>query len=169
MILFRLKKLETRLAAGEVTEKAGLYYLLTWIIFFAVYTYLPGSTGPYTNDWWEFGAFVLCLAIAVWAISFFYKINHRNGGRDFLKKFLSLALVIGLRFSIIYGLLWLGYKIFMFYIPDNLYLFLSGFWIENIADFVHSATLTVIYFSLLVSSLKRVLQMENPSAASQLT
>lgn len=155
MIWFKLKKLERKLSAGEVSEKTGMKYLLTWIIFFAVLFYLPGSSGPYSNEWWELSSFVLNLGIFIIAIDRIFRINRRNGKEDFLKKFISLTFVTGLRLLLVYSFLWLLYKIFMYNISDDLFLFISGLWIEDVADLIHSLILTMIFSLLLIRSFKR--------------
>lgn len=155
MIWFKLKKLEKKLAAGEVSEKTGVMYLLTWILFFAVLFYLPKSSGPFSNEWWELGSFILNLGILIWAIGSLFRINHKNGNGDFLKKFLSLAFVTGLRLLLTYSFLWLTYKIFMYNIPDDLFLFISSLWLEDVADLIHSLTLTMIFSIMLIRSFKR--------------
>lgn len=156
MIWFKLKKLEKKLAAGKLTEKAGMQYLLTWIVLLAILFYLPGSSSPYSTASWEFGAFILNLAIVLGTIHYLYKICHRNTKDNFLKKFISLSFVTGLRLLLVYSLLWLTYKIFMYNIPDELFLSITGLWIEDVGDLLLSLILTTTYAVLLIKSFKRV-------------
>lgn len=163
MIWFKLKELERRLANGEVTERTGFHYLLTIMIFFSIAKLVPDDS-PFPNFWWDLGDIVLGILVLILGMNSTFKINGKDGNKEFLKRFLSLSFVIYLRLAIVFMFLYLLYKIIMFVIPIDLYLLIDGIVSENISQLLLSTGVSLLYYFLLIRSFKRVNAQQNVEA-----
>lgn len=155
MIWFKLKKLETKLAHSEVSEDTALQYLLSFLVLFAIIFTLPNSD-RYSGYSWEISEFILDLLITVVGARTVFSINQKGDNREFLKRFLSLSFVNGARLLIVLMPLWLVYKIIMYVIPQNLFLFLNDLFSGDTAGLLFSLALSLIFYLLLIRSFKRV-------------
>lgn len=155
MIWIRIKELERRLITNELSEKASLYYLLAYIIVFLICIYLPEFSG-YSNEWYYLAEFLIILTVLVLSFSTAFSINKNSGNRNFLKPALSLSFVIGFRLLILFTLLHLLYKIIMFIIPHDIFVFLSNLTTGNIPNLLFTLIISLTFYFLLIRSFKRI-------------
>ena len=163
MIWLNLEELERRLAKREVSERTGFQYLLTIMIFFSVAKLVPDDS-PFTDFYWDLSEFLIGLVVMIFGISSTFKINSKGGGKDYLKRFLSLSFVVSLRLAIFLMLVYLLYKIVMFVIPLGMYLPIDSFISENISQLLLSTGVSLLYYFLLIQSFKRVHVKQNLQA-----
>jgi hypothetical protein len=140
---FNLKDLEKRLAENNVSDKEGFYFLLAnWIVFGSF------SFAAVTEQYGNPGVMVMLLAIPVISLVIGFKANQKGDGKDFLKRFISLHFVIGIR-------------IIVFIILLALPVGLLGSFISNvmIRQFLFGgfiATAGIIYYWYLARSIKNI-------------
>ncbi|UJH91716.1 hypothetical protein LZ575_03250 [Antarcticibacterium sp. 1MA-6-2] len=152
MIWIRIKELERRLITNKLSEKTGLHYLLAHIVVALIFIYLPEFSG-YTSEWYYFAEFLVVLIILIITLKTAFSINKE---RDFLKRAISLSFVIGLRLLIFFTLLHLLYKIIMFIIPVDLFVFFNNFTTGDIPNLLFTFIISLSFYFLLTRAFKRI-------------
>jgi len=160
MIWFSLKKLEDKLKKFELTERDGYNYLFAFAILAVISDYaLSEATTASTVKWINRIQYYGSLIITIWGLSKSFRQNESGDNKEFLKRFLSLAWVIGVR-------------IFLILIPIAILVFV-GFYVANymsdptfelqadnaVSDYIvvlMTLTTEIIYFSLIIKSFNRV-------------
>jgi hypothetical protein len=91
-----LKDLEKRLAENSVSDKEGFRYLLAnWILFGSL------SFAAVTEQYGNPGVMVILLLIPVISLIIGYRANQKGDGKEFLKRFISVHFVAGIRIIVI--------------------------------------------------------------------
>lgn len=162
MIWFRLRTLERILINENLSEKAGSNYLLVLIIFVLSIIYLPGFSG-YSNEWYYLAEYLIILATLVFTCNTALSINNKSAAKDFLKRLLSLSVVLGLRLGIFFTLLHLLYKIIMFIIPIDFFIFFERFTTGDLPNLIFTTIIFLSFSFLLIRSFTRInLDSANP-------
>jgi len=155
MIWLKLKKLETKLINNEISEKTSFQYLLAYLIFLAVAMSLPNEEK--FSDWgWEAGDVLLGLVITIVGTYSVFSINQKGDNRDFIKRYLSLSFVNGLRLVLLALLLELFYKVVMFVIPLEQWHFFNDLLSGDLPALLYSIVLSLAFYWLLIRSFLRV-------------
>lgn len=153
MIWFNIKKLESRLINGEVTDKVAFTYLLTHIILITLASYIRGDEDPF---WMVLVHLMISLGSSIWGLKKTYEINQRGGNRDYLKRFLSLSLVSGVRMVVF---------VFLFLFAINLLTLLFhalGMQIplsalaKNVLELAGFVLMVGVYYYILLKSFRRI-------------
>lgn len=155
MIWFRLNKLERKLAKRELSEHHAFRYLVFYLVFFVTLASLPEIT-PYPGWNWDISHYVINLLVTLTATYMAFRINEKGDNRDFLKRYISLAFVIGIWVLIGVLLLRLAYKIILFVIPLDLYNAISDIITADLFQWISSVAGIIIFYLLLLRSFKHI-------------
>lgn len=156
MTWYNIRKLENRLATGEIKENHAYQYLITLLIFIAVIIFFPESPTTYSGFWWDLAEFLIFLVILILAVRNSYLINSAGENRDFTTRFVSLALVHGFRLLIWVGVIGLLYKIIMFIIPLQIFHFINNLLLPDWTDLLIFTVIFIMYYFFMIRSFKRV-------------
>lgn len=155
MIWLNLNALESKLAKYRIGTQTAFKYLVTYLIILIILIYLPrDSSFPF--DWWDFTELLLVLLISVIGLKKIFVINHNGDNREFLKRFISLSFVTGLRLIISIMVVWLAYKIIMFIIPLELFVPIERTMNHSAMKMILVPLLVIIFFYLLTRSFRRI-------------
>lgn len=91
-----LKDLKTRLSKGEISEKDGFHYLLANFLVFGTSAFLT-----LYESYDDPGVLVVFILLPVIGLVLSFNANQKGDGKDFLKRFISLHFVVGIRFYLI--------------------------------------------------------------------
>jgi hypothetical protein len=158
MIWFDIIKLEKKLIDGDLSEKEGFNYVFALLIIAAIGRYMSSVADDYENNWFllvEAGVLISILTAQLIAT---FKINRNGDGKDFVKRYVCLAVVIRIRLAI-YSLA-IG-------VPVVIILAVAGKEmgiLQNIKDFVKLVIpiiLVTINYFMLTNSFKRVNNRNN--------
>src|SRR5690606_151763 len=94
MIWPLVKKLEKKLIRDDFSDKTGFLYLVSLLLMM---TFLLKFPLLHSGDQ-SFGL-VLNLLICAWGVGRTLEINKERGDEDYLKKFMSLSFITGLKLS----------------------------------------------------------------------
>ncbi len=155
MIWFRLHKLERKLAKRELSEHNAFRYLITYLIVFVTLAAIPEIT-PYPSWNWDISHYIISLLITIGATYTAFRINEKGDNRDFLKRFISLAFVIGIWIILGVLLIRLAYKILLFVIPLDLFNTISNIVSNDLFQWLSSIAGIIIFYLLLLKSFKNV-------------
>lgn len=155
MIFLSIKKLEKQLAEGQLTEKDGLHYLISWAILLSLIVLFPKESS-YSNLWFDFADLLFSLLITIFGIKYIFRIHAKNWKDQFLKNFISLAFVHFWRLVIVLAIIMLLGKIILYFIPLDYFLWIDGLLKEDFTNLLFSITLELIYYFLLTNSFKRI-------------
>jgi len=94
MIWFNIKKLEKQVASNKLTDKDGFQYLLAYLILTTiVVSFLTNTSNPLVKLLTCVGT----VGINIWGLNAANQLNAEIDSKDFLKRFLALNWVIGMR------------------------------------------------------------------------
>lgn len=155
MIWLRLKKLETKLINNDISEKTSFQYLLIYLVLIALVMTIPGKE-EFSHWGWKAGKGLLDLVITVVGTYLVFSINSKGDNRDFVKRYLSLSFVNGLRLVLLILLLELLYKVVMFIIPLELWQFFNELFSGDIPVLLYPILTSLVYYWLLMRSFIRV-------------
>jgi hypothetical protein len=155
MIWFRLKKLERKLAKRELSEHNAFRYLMTYLLVFVTLMALP-EVSSYSGWNWDISHYIITLLLTIGATYTSFRINEKGDNRDFLKRFISLAFVIGVWVLIGVLLLRLIYKIILFVVPLDVYNTISNIITTDLFQWLSSLAGIIIFYWLLLRSFKNV-------------
>ncbi len=96
MYFWNITKLKEEIRGGGPSENECFKYLLAFGIFFALLSSAPTSLEKREPALFFLSAFAM-IGIVIAAVTYCYKMNGGAAGRDFLKRFLSIAWVVGWR------------------------------------------------------------------------
>ena len=156
MTWYNIRKLENRLAKGEIQENHAYQYLLTLLIFISVVIFFPESPTSYSGFWWDFVEFLIFLIILILAGRNTYKINASGDNRDFTTRFISIASVHGFRLLIWVLIIGLLYKIIMFIIPIQIFNFINELLLPDWTDLIVFTSIFIAYYFFMTRSFRRV-------------
>jgi len=116
MYFWNITKLKDEIRGGGPSENEGFKYLLAFAIFFALLSTAPKSQEEGEPALLLLSAFAM-VGILSAAVIYCYQMNGGAAGRDFLKRFLSIAWVIGWRsllvaFPVLIGIIYVFVYIF---------------------------------------------------------
>ena len=95
MIWLDLDTLLLKIKNNELTEKNGYHYLLAFVIC----SLLSGDalSKSITNSWLIAAGVIASLFVVIWGINAAYKENEKYDGKDFPKRMMAIAWVIGVK------------------------------------------------------------------------
>lgn len=155
MIWFGLNKLESKLAKRELSEHNAFRYVMTYLIAFVTLMALPEIT-PYSGWNWDISHYIITLFLTIGATYTCFRINEKGDNRDFLKRFISLAFVIGVWVLIGVLLVRLIYKVILFVIPLDLFNTISNVIPTDLSQWLSSLVGILIFYWLLLRSFNNV-------------
>ena len=94
MIWLDIRELERRLKNGELTDKIAFSYLLTHLILLSIFSHIATDEDPVWSVWVHL---FISLGYTVWGVRRSFEINQQGDSRDYLKRFLCLSFVVGVR------------------------------------------------------------------------
>ena len=156
MTWYNIKKLERRLCNDQLLEKEASHYLLALLIIMSICIFFPEPVTSYSAFSWHFVEFGLFLGILIFAVRSSYKINSEGQNREFSKRFISLTVVHGFRILIWVAVLGLLYKIIMFIIPLQIFLFINDLLLPNWTDLIVFTGIFFLFALLMIRSFKRI-------------
>jgi hypothetical protein len=151
MIWFDIKKIEKNLVDGNVSDKESMNYLLVILIFSAVGHFI--SANNFENKWLMLIEVIVFISILVILLRTAFNINTNGDGKDFLKRYIALSLVVKIRL-IVFTFFAVPFVIFLVMIGK-----LSGIGkiISNdILTVSFSIIINIIYYFMLRNSFRRV-------------
>jgi hypothetical protein len=93
MYFWRIEKLKTKLAAGPLSEREALPYLVVYVALHSVIGYIPQTT---YNVWDGLGA-VRSVLLAALGIIYIYRQNGGGEGQHFLQRYFAVGWVVSIR------------------------------------------------------------------------
>ena len=151
MIWPPVKKLEKKLLRNDFSDKTGYLYLVSFLL---MVTFLLKFPIIHSGD--QTIGVIMNLLICSWGVGRTLDINSKTGNEDYLKKFLSLSLVTGIK-------LFVGIFIFILMLKAGKLLselfapgFIDGPLLQGMPKLFISTAASVIFFSMLIHSFKRV-------------
>ncbi|MCM4159804.1 hypothetical protein FHG64_15760 [Antarcticibacterium flavum] len=155
MIWLRLNRLEKKLAKRELSEHHAYRYLLFYLVLFITVATLPEIT-PYSTWSWDISRYILKLFITLGATYMVFRTNEKGDNRDFLKRYISLAFVIGIWVLLGVLLVRLLYKIILFVIPLDMFNLINNLISADLFQWLSSMAGIIIFYLLLLRSFKRI-------------
>ena len=154
MIWLNLKKLERLLILNKINESISYQYLLVFLVLFTLTSNY--SETNFSHYGWEVSYVILELLITIVGTYLVFKVNSEGDNRDFLKRYLSLSFVNGLRLVLFAVFIRLIFKVIMFVIPLYLWNTINDFFGEDSGEFFFDVILSLVFYVLLMASFKRV-------------
>jgi hypothetical protein len=153
MIWFDIKQLENKISNNELSDKEGFYYFLAYSIFQLIILSL------FTDDSnsWKLSGLVIAIVITIWGLWATYDVNNEIDGKDYLKRYLAISWVIGMRLivvSILIGIL-LGILFGMYSVKNNVDL-RDPNPLFDLAGLIFQALFTLICYLLIINSFRRL-------------
>ncbi|WP_424493514.1 hypothetical protein [Salinimicrobium sp. GXAS 041] len=152
MIWFRIKALEKLLIEGKVSDKLAFYYLLTHLIFLTVAGYISDDYGP---RWVLLLHFMISLMAVIWGVRKTYKINEEGDNQDYLKRFLSLSFVAGIRMLLLIIIISVPLAVARM-LADTYHIHLFNSTQEHLLLLFAYLFYNVLYYHILLRSFKRI-------------
>lgn len=155
MIWLNLRILETKLSNHLLTAQAAFNYLFTFLIVLIILIYLPrDSSFPF--DGWDLAELLLVLLTSIIGLKIVFSTNQKGDNHEFLKRFLSLSFVTGLRLLIAVMIIWLAFKIIMFIIPIDFFVPIDRAVNHPAMQMLFTPIVVVIFFYLITGSFRRI-------------
>lgn len=155
MIWLNLTALERKLANFMLSAQTAYSYLLTFLIILIIIFYLPrDSSFPF--GWWDLAELLLVLLLSIIGLKKVFSTNQKGDNREFLKRFISLSFVTGLRLLIAVMVIWLAYKIIMFIIPLDYFVPVERATNHPAIQMIVFPAVVGIFFYLLIKSFRRI-------------
>lgn len=151
MIRPLVKKLEKKLITDDFSDKTGYVYLVGLLL---MVTFLMKFPGMHSGDQ-TFGL-MLNLVICGLGVGRTLEINKKTGNEDYLKKFMSLSFITGIRLSaglLVFTLVLKALKYFSELIIPG---FIEGPILGGMPKIFIGTAASVIFFIMLIHSFKRV-------------
>ncbi len=151
MIWPLVKKIEKKLIRDDFSEKTGYLYLVGFLLMVTILLNFPGL---HTGD--ESFGLVLNLLICGWGVGRTLEINKDTSKEDYLKRFMSLSFITGVKLCagiLIFTLVLKAIKYFSELVYPSL---IEGPLLGNMPKQFIGAVATVIFFLMLIHSFKRV-------------
>jgi hypothetical protein len=153
MIWFDIKQLESKISNNELSDKEGFYYFLAYSILNIIMLSL------FTDDSnsWKFSGLVIALVITIWGLWTTYDVNNEIDGKDYLKRYLAISWVIGMRLivvSIFIGIL-LGILLVFYSVKNNIDL-RDPNPLFDLAGLIFQTLFTLICYLLIINSFRRL-------------
>ncbi len=152
MIWFKIKELEKLLTEGKLSDKLEFQYLLTSLIIITAANYLSDED-PLWALWVHL---LISLGAIIWGVRKSFEINQGGDNRDYLKRFISLTFVAGMR--IVVFVLFVSFLIVVSKLilgALGVSIDLSSF-LKEVLEVVAFFIFTGLYYNILLSSFKRV-------------
>lgn len=151
MTWFNIKELERKLINDELTDKESFDYLLYSSVLLTFFTYI--GVKEHTNDWLHFLELIISLVITILELKTTYTINTKGDQKDYLKRYISLSFVAGIRLFVYAFLVAIPFGILMVVInepveKDQNY--------DEIIKLILISIFGIVYYIQLTNSFKRV-------------
>ena len=146
MTFYNIKKLESNLKLGNVSEKEGLYYLVANTVIYSLSCYTVSNKRDYNLQF--FMELLVVVAITILGINKSYNINLKGDNLDFFKRFQAVLFVCGIRL-IVFALAITMVGLLLF---PNIGNVIS----TDKADAILVILPNVIFFYMLIMSFKRI-------------
>ncbi len=151
MIRPLVKKLEKKMVNDDFSDKMGYFYLVTFLLMI---TFLMKFPIMHSGDQ-TFGV-VLNLMICCWGVGRTLEINKTTGNEDYLKRFMSLSFISGIKLCaglLVFIIILKAIKSFAETISPS---FIEGPILSGMPKLFIGAAASVIFFLMLIRSFKRV-------------
>lgn len=151
MIWPPVKKLEKKLLRDDFSDKTGYLYLVSFLL---MVTFLLKFPDIHSGD--QTIGLVINLLICGWGVGRTLDINTKTGNEDYLKRFLSLSFITGIKLSVgllIFTLILKAVKYFSELISPGL---IEGPLLGGMPKLIIGAIASIIFFVMLINSFKRV-------------
>ena len=151
MIWPLVKKLEKKLIRDDFSDKTGYLYLVGFLL---MVTFLLKF--PVINSGGQTFGLVINLLICAWGVGRTLEINKETGNEDFLKRFMSLSFITGIKLCaglLVFTLVLKAIKYFSELISPG---FIEGPLLGGMPKVFIGAAASVIFFLMLIHSFKRV-------------
>ena len=151
MIWPLVKKLEKKLIGDDFSDKTGYLYLVSLLL---MVTFLLKFPILQSGDQ-SFGL-VINMLICAWGVGRTLEINKETGYEDFLKRFISLSIITGIKLCaglLVLALFLKGIKYFSELFSPG---FIDGPILGGLPKVFLGAVASVIFFTMLIKSFKRV-------------
>jgi hypothetical protein len=152
MIWYDTKKLEKELVEGNISEKEVFNYLLTSALISVIVSYPSGRN--YENKVLTAIELIIDILIIIITLKTTVKININGDGKDYLKRYVSLSLVIFIRLAV-FLIIPIGIIVITSKILDTMNV-LTYKSIEDSIMFGLSIVAGIVYYFMLAKSFKRV-------------
>lgn len=152
MIWYDTKKLEKELVEGNISEKEGFNYLLTSTLISVIVSYPSGRN--YENKVLTAIELIIDILIIIITLKTTFKINTNGDGKDYLKRYVSLSLVIFIRL-VVFLIIPIGIIVITAKILDTMDVIAYESTKDSIL-FGLSIVAGMIYYFMLTKSFKRV-------------
>lgn len=152
MIWFDIKKLEKDLVEGNISEKEVFNYLLTSTLISAIIPYLSDNNND--NKVLTGIELVIGILILIITLKTTFNINANGDSKDYLKRYISLSLVVFIRL-VVFLLIPISIVVITSRILETRNV-LTYKGIENSIMFGLSIAAGIIYYFMLTKSFKRV-------------
>lgn len=160
MIWFNIKKLERKLANDDFPETLGYVYLIIFLSLLTSLYFLPHKASSSGNDFFRILTVILTLLISLWGTNRIMGVNRNGSNKDFIKKFLALSFVAGVR--LVTGLtVFLLIIKYLHHLVQNFYPGLvKGLLFGDISKLFLASVLSIFFFQILINSFRRINEME---------
>ncbi len=102
MNFFRDKELAERFAADNVSEKEKLYYLLFYVLIFAIFTSSFFCTPEnYKRNIWDHICDTLAVIIPLGGCIWLYNINASGDNKNFIERYISLSFPVSIKCTVV--------------------------------------------------------------------
>jgi len=152
MTWFDIKKLETDLTEGNITEKDAFNYLLATMLLFTVLPYLSDNIP--TSKMSSVIELVVGIIMTIVILKATFDINARGDNKEYLKRYISLSLVLFIRLMVYALLPSIGAVIIMKVLASIgvvVYEAMANIFIRSL-----SIVLVMAYYFMLTNSFKRI-------------
>lgn len=151
MIWPLVKKLEKKLVHDDFSDKTGYLYLVGFLL---MVTFLLKFPGIHSGDQ-TFGL-VVNLLICGWGVGRTLEINKETGNDDYLKRFMSLSFITGIKLCAGLLVFTLGLKAVKYFAELISPGLIDGPLLSGMPKMFIGAAASVVFFLMLIHSFKRV-------------
>ncbi len=153
MIWFDIGELELRLKNGDLSDKDSFYYLLANLVLFSIVPYIESN--DYTNKWLIALEIAVLIAMTVIGTKRTFDINSAGDNKDYLKRFLSLSFVTGIRLLVLVCIAAIPVGTIVYLLDKSIRAIEN---IDNLFDIAVTVVANLVYYFMLTKSFKRVSQ-----------
>jgi hypothetical protein len=153
MIWFDIGELELRLKNGDLSDKDSFYYLLANLVLYAIAPYIDSNDD--TTKWLIALEIVIAIAMTVIGTKMTFDTNSAGDNKDYLKRFLSLSFVTGIRLLVFVCIAAIPVGTVIFFLGESIGASKN---MANLFDIAFTVVAGLVYYFLLIKSFRRVSQ-----------
>ncbi len=106
MYFWNIKALKAQIKRGELDDKETLpYFVVSNLLLIFLFDTLCASASTSESNMWDTLSLFADMALLLVGILYAYKKNGGARGRNFIRKYIALSLVVGVRFFLFFMLL----------------------------------------------------------------